>query len=49
VARRGAGAAVGVAEAMTVDDWFDIGWDAYKEGGRYPESFPPVNDMEAQR
>ena len=30
-------------------DWFDVGWDAYKEGGRYPESFPPRNDMEAQR
>ncbi len=30
-------------------DWFDVGWDAYKECGRYPESLPPLNDMEVQR
>ena len=34
---------------MQTEDWFDVGWDAYKEGGRDPESFPPLNDMEAQR
>jgi hypothetical protein len=30
-------------------DSFHVGWDAYKEGGRYPESLPHLNEMEAQR
>ncbi|MGA7982110.1 MAG: hypothetical protein WCA32_18060 [Chromatiaceae bacterium] len=30
-------------------EWFDVGWDALTEGPRDDESFPPLNDMEAQR
>jgi hypothetical protein len=30
-------------------DWFAIGWDVCKNGLRDAASFPPLNDMEAQR
>jgi len=30
-------------------DWFPIGERVYREGRRDAESFPPLNDMEAQR
>ena len=44
-----AGAMMGVAEAMTCDDWFDVGWAMF-EGGMCTETgLPPLNDMEAQR
>jgi hypothetical protein len=40
---------MGVAEAMTCDDWFDVGWAMF-EGGMCTETgLPPLNDMEAQR
>ena len=34
---------------MQAEDWFDVGWDAYQEGGGRAELLPPPNDMEAQR
>ena len=34
---------------MQAADWFDVGWDAYEEGGGRAESLPPLHDMEAQR
>ena len=33
---------------MHTEDWFDVGWDAYQEGGGSAELLPPRNDMEAQ-
>jgi hypothetical protein len=30
-------------------DWFPIGERVYREGLRDADSFPPLNDMEAQR
>jgi hypothetical protein len=30
-------------------DWFDVGWEAFAEGGRDADLFPPLNDIEAQR
>jgi hypothetical protein len=30
-------------------DWFGVGWDAYKEGWRYPESLPLLKKMEVRR
>ena len=40
----------GVAEEMTGDvDWFDVGWESFKEERWDADSFPPLNDMEAQR
>jgi len=30
-------------------DWFPIGERVYREGRRDAESFPPLNDIEAQR
>ena len=34
---------------MQAEDSFDVGWDAYQEGGGRAELLPPRNDMEAQR
>lgn len=35
---------------MTVEsDWFDIGWAVYRKDLRNDASFPPLNDMQAQR
>jgi len=35
---------------MTGDiDWFDVGWVAFTEDRGDADSFPPLNDMEAQR
>ena len=30
-------------------DWFEIGWEAFKEECWDADSFPPLDDMEAQR
>lgn len=30
-------------------DWFDVGWAVYRNSLRDTDSFPPLNDMEAQR
>jgi hypothetical protein len=32
-----------------IDYWFDVGWEAFAKGWRDADSFPPLNDMEAQR
>jgi len=33
----------------TTIEWLDTGWGAFRDGLRDADSFPPLNDMEAQR
>ena len=46
MARCGSGSSVGVAAPVT---WFDVGWAVFVGNERDSDSFPPLNDMEAQR